>query len=147
MNGALGNVLASFPEAKIPVQYFDMQPLPGGGYGPRTDVQLLMGILQCDGRNKNFHLIATKLLSQGSPFRNGRKNIQFRPRRRAQETGQQCEQGPGHGNVFFLTKHIDSLRSVTMRAMRTETHDVLQEYFVVANAGPRMVACQLQAQA
>ncbi len=49
MNGALGNVLASFPEAKIPVQYFDMQPLPGGGYGPRTDVQLLMGILQCVG--------------------------------------------------------------------------------------------------
>lgn len=49
MNGALGNALASFPEAKVKVQYFDMQPLPSGGYGPRTDIRLLFGVFQTTG--------------------------------------------------------------------------------------------------
>ena len=61
MNGSLGNVLACFPEGKTQVQYFAMEALTGGGYGPRTDVRLLSGVLQCaPGRRvgtKNRNLV------------------------------------------------------------------------------------------
>jgi hypothetical protein len=49
VNGAFGSILTAFPEAKITVTYFNMQPLPGSGYGPRTDIETLSGVLQCVG--------------------------------------------------------------------------------------------------
>ena len=78
MNGALGSVLTSFPEAKVPVQYFDMQPLPGSGYGPRTDVRLLRGVLQCVGgrrvRTANGNLVIERQMRYWSdtPLQVGR---------------------------------------------------------------------------
>ena len=57
MNGALGSMLTMFPEAKVPVQYFNMQPVNGSGWGPRTDVRNFSGVLQCTGgrRVKDSH--------------------------------------------------------------------------------------------
>ena len=49
MNGAFGSMLTAFPEAKVNVTYFNMQPLPGSGYGPRTDVKALRGVMHCVG--------------------------------------------------------------------------------------------------
>ena len=49
MSGAFGNMLTMFPETQIFVDYFDQQPLHGGGYGPRTDFAKVRGILRCTG--------------------------------------------------------------------------------------------------
>lgn len=46
MNGAWGSMLTQFPEAKVELEYFDMQPLDGSGYGPRTDVKKITVVFQ-----------------------------------------------------------------------------------------------------
>jgi hypothetical protein len=47
MSGAYGSMMTMFPETQILVDYFDQQPLHGGGYGPRTDFSKVRGMLQC----------------------------------------------------------------------------------------------------
>ncbi len=61
MNGHLGSILTMFPEGKITVEYFNMQPVAGSGWGPRTDKKRMTGVLQCIGgrrvANKNGNLV------------------------------------------------------------------------------------------
>jgi hypothetical protein len=54
-------MLTAFPEGKVSVQIFNMQPLNGSGWGPRTDVKTMAGVLQCTGgrrvRKSNGNLV------------------------------------------------------------------------------------------
>jgi len=66
--GAFGNMLTMFPETKIVVDYFDMQPLHGGGYGPRTDWSKVYGILQCTTGRRVRHANGNKIIGRGMRF-------------------------------------------------------------------------------
>lgn len=48
MSGAYGSILTAFPEQFDQVEYFDMQPLVGSGWGPRTDkLTIAAVVIQC----------------------------------------------------------------------------------------------------
>ena len=68
MNGALGSVLAQFPEARVTVTYFNMQPLPGSGYGPRTDIRVLTGVLQSTGGRRVRTANGNVVIERGNKF-------------------------------------------------------------------------------
>ena len=66
--GAFGNMLLMFPETKIMVDYFDMQPLNGAGYGPRTDFSKVSGILQCTTGRRVKTASGNKIIGRGMRF-------------------------------------------------------------------------------
>jgi len=66
--GAFGNMLTMFPETKIAIDYFDMQPLNGAGYGPRTDWSKVYGILQCTTGRRVRHANGNKIIGRGMRF-------------------------------------------------------------------------------
>jgi hypothetical protein len=66
--GAFGNMLLMFPETKILVDYFDMQPLNGAGYGPRTDIAKVPGILQCTTGRRVKTASGNKIIGRGMRF-------------------------------------------------------------------------------
>ena len=67
--GAFGNMLLMFPETKIMVDYFDMQPLSGSaGFGPRTDIQKVPGILQCTTGRRVRTASGNKIIGRGMRF-------------------------------------------------------------------------------
>jgi hypothetical protein len=57
-------MILAFPEQLQTVNYFDMQPGHGSGYGQRMDVKPIQGILQCtEGRrvkNQNGNWVVTR---------------------------------------------------------------------------------------
>ena len=66
--GAFGNMLTMFPETQIMVDYFDQQPLHGGGYGPRTDKSKVRGMLQCTTGRRVRTANGYKVIGRGMRF-------------------------------------------------------------------------------
>ena len=66
--GAFGNMMSMFPETQIMVDYFDQQPLHGGGYGPRTDFSKVRGILQCTTGRRVKTSNGYKIIGRGMKF-------------------------------------------------------------------------------
>jgi hypothetical protein len=64
VSGVYGSILPAFGEQVVSVLYFDMQPLHGAGWGPRTDLKTVDGILQCTKGRKvkdsNGNLVVTR---------------------------------------------------------------------------------------
>jgi hypothetical protein len=65
MSGVYGSILSAFSEQFQPVTYFDMAPLVGAGWGPRTDITVISAaVMQCkEGRkvkNSNSNLVTTR---------------------------------------------------------------------------------------
>ncbi len=66
--GAWGSILNQFPEAKVKVQYFNMQPLNGSGYGPRTDIQNFTVAFQCTVGRQVKNVNGNLVLQRGIRF-------------------------------------------------------------------------------
>ncbi len=47
MNGVYGSIINAFPEQLEDVTYFDMAPKQNSGFGPRTSISTILGVIQC----------------------------------------------------------------------------------------------------
>jgi hypothetical protein len=64
VNGVYGSIISAFPEQLEDITYFDMAPKQDSGYGPRTSVKTIEGVIQCTGgrqvKDSNGNLVVSR---------------------------------------------------------------------------------------